>query len=51
MENYPYQRFHPRDSKFWIRCSSAVKMAYALDEYYQQQGRNLSVEQFVRENI
>jgi hypothetical protein len=27
------------------------KMAYALDGHYQKQGRHLSVEQFVRENL
>lgn len=27
------------------------KMAHALDEHYQEQGRQLSVEQFVRENL
>jgi hypothetical protein len=27
------------------------KMAYALDGHYQSEGRRLSVEQFVRENL
>lgn len=45
------ERYIQEIQDFGYEEAPLEKMAYALDGHYQQEGRHLSVEQYVRENI